>query len=200
VHFIIKSAENVEIASIKQLQTGNDVVFSRPIDLKNLRLEKNAVFKCVSIVQIAETEGEQRFVKLPPMVVRWKRIGGNIQNDFVDVEDRLRPIEKTIGLELKEIDHLKQGEVGELHYKLINYQNHELSLRVEALENDTFLLVGTSRREVQLGELANVIVSYKLIPLVIGEVALPELLVQTLKDSKIVSEIKLSKRQTTLAL
>lgn len=68
------------------------------------------------------------------------------------------------------------------------------------MENDTFLLVGTSRRELHLSELSNVIVSYKLLPLVIGEVKLPELLVQIVKDNKVVSEVKLSKRQTTLAL
>ena len=134
------------------------------------------------------------------MVIRWRRIGGNIENVFVDFEDRLRPIEKSIGLELKEIDHLKQSEIGELHYKLINYQNQQLSLRVDAVENETFLLVGTNKRELQLGELGNVIVSYRLIPLIIGEISLPELLVQTIKEGKVVSEVRLSKRQTVLAL
>lgn len=68
------------------------------------------------------------------------------------------------------------------------------------MENETFLLVGTNKRELQLGELGNVIVSYRLIPLVIGEISLPELLVQTIKEGKVVSEVRLSKRQTVLAL
>lgn len=200
VHFSIKSTESIEVVSIKQLQTTNDVVFSKPLDLKHFQLDKNSMFKCASIVQLSQPEGEHKFLKLPPMVIRWRRIGGSIENVFVDFEDRLRPIEKSIGLELKEIDHLKQGEIGELHYKLINYQNQQLSLRVDALENETFLLVGTNKRELHLGELGNVIVSYRLIPLIIGEISLPELLVQTIKEGKVVSEVRLSKRQTVLAL
>ena len=162
VHFSIKSTESIEVVSIKQLQTtnDNDVVFSEPLDLKHFQLNKNCMFKCASIVQLSEPEGEHKFSKLPPpMGIRWRRIGGNIENVFVDFEDRLRPIEKSIGLELKEIDHLKQSEIGELHYKLINYQNQQLSLRVDAVENETFLLVGANKRELQLGELGNVNVS-----------------------------------------
>lgn len=34
-----------------------------------------------------------------------------------------------------------------------------------------------------------------MIPLIIGEISLPELLVQTIKEGKVVSEVRLSKRQ-----
>lgn len=200
VHYSIKSVEDIDIISIKQQQTSSEVQFIRPLDFRPFHLEKNSMFKCVSIVQLGEVEGEARVMKLPPVVVRWKRVGGNIENALVDVEDRLRPIDKTIGIELKEIDHLKQGEVGEIHYKLINYQSQELTLRIEAIENESALIVGTGRRELQLGGSAILIVSFKLLPLTIGEMILPELLIQIIREGKAISEVRISKRQTTLVL
>jgi hypothetical protein len=44
-----------------------------------------------------------------------------------------------------------------------------------------------------------VIVSFKLVPLIIGELVLPDLIVQIVKD-KAVTDLKLTKRYTTLAL
>lgn len=151
MHFSIKAAEDIEVVSIKQHQTAPDVVFSRPLDTKDFRLSKNAMYKCASVVMLAGGEGEHKIAKLPPMVVRWKRVGSDIENAYIDYEDRLRIVDKLIGLEVKEIDHLKQGDVGELHYKLVNYQNQQLNLRIEAIENEMLLLVGTNRRELQLG-------------------------------------------------
>lgn len=84
VHFSIKAAEDIEVTSIKQLQTTGGVPFIKPLDIKHFQLVKNAIYKCTSIVQLPEAEADQKPVKLPPMVVRWRRIGSAHENAFVD--------------------------------------------------------------------------------------------------------------------
>lgn len=74
-----------------------------------------------------------------------------------------------------------------------------MNVRVEALENETMMLVGKSRRDLVLSEMSNMILSFQVMPLVTGEVVMPELLVKFIKDKE-VSEVKLVKRHTTLAI
>ena len=69
-------------------------------------------------------------------------------------------------------------------------------MRVEALESDNLVVVGKNKTELNLAELSHTILTFKILPLVVGEIMLPELLVRV--DEKI--EAKLEKRQIVFVL
>jgi hypothetical protein len=74
-----------------------------------------------------------------------------------------------------------------------------MDVRIEALENETMILIGKNKRDLVLSELSNVILSFKILPLIAGEIAMPDLIVQFVKD-KALNEVKMMRRHTALSM
>ena len=65
-----------------------------------------------------------------------------------------------------------------MHYRVNNHSAKKIRVRVEALETENILIVGKNKTDIIMAEQSHVILAFKVLPLTVGEIMLPELLIR----------------------
>lgn len=90
----------------------------------------------------------------------------------------------------------KKWEIGTVHYRVNNHSGKRIRVRVEAMESESVLIVGKNKTDLVMAEQSHVILGFKILPLVVGEIFLPEVLIRS--EEKL--EAKLEKRHIAFVL
>lgn len=63
--------------------------------------------------------------------------------------------------------------MGTVHYRVNNHSNKKIRVRVEAMETESVLIVGKNKTDIVMTEQSHVILAFKILPLIVGEILLP---------------------------